>query len=232
MKRTLGACAAGAALLLTGCTATVSGRAVPADTDGPLPPPLVTITQLDSLLPRAVELDGIVDATGMEVKTRISQMWDDSPNLSDPGCVDVWLPVEAPAYDGTGWTAMRAQQVADGTPDTFRHYVAQAVVAFPTADEAQAFFDTATQTWADCANRRVQFRKPGKPASSWTHGDLTASGDTLTMPQTREAGDGWSCQRARSVYSNVIVDAVVCGFDITDQAATLVAAVTDKMPKA
>lgn len=232
MMRTLSACAAGAALLLTGCTATVSGRALPADTDGPLPPPTVAVGGLDTLLPKAFELDGIIGATGMEVKDRVTDMFDDTAEVSEPACLDVWLPIEAPAYDGSGWSAMRAQQLADGTPETLTHYVVQAVVAFPTADGARQFFDAATQTWAQCAEQPFGYTRPGKPTSTWTHGALTTTEDTLAMPQTREAGGGWSCQRARSVHSNVIADALVCGFAIDDQAATLVAHVAENMPKA
>lgn len=45
-------------------------------------------------------------------------MIDDTASVSEPDCVDVWLPMEAPAFDGSGWTAARAQELADGAPET------------------------------------------------------------------------------------------------------------------
>ena len=38
---------------------------------------------------------------------------------------------------------------------------------------------------------------------------------------TQEDADGWACQHALSVVSNVTVEAWACGYSITEEAATM-----------
>ena len=51
--------------------------------------------------------------------------------------------------------------------------------------------------------------------------DLTAEDDLITQTTTQEDSDGWACQHALSVVSNLTVEAWACGYSIRDEAATI-----------
>jgi hypothetical protein len=42
---------------------------------------------------------------------------------------------------------------------------------------------------------------------------------------------GWGCQHALSVVGSIVVDAAVCGFQITDQASRIVDGIAANAPK-
>jgi hypothetical protein len=64
----------------------------------------------------------------------------------------------------------------------------------------------------------------------WTLAGFTHTDDTLTMTQRKTGGDD-TCQRALSVHSNVAIDVMVCGADVSEQAKDIAAAIADGMPR-
>ena len=232
MKRILGAAIAGGCLLITGCTATVGGRALPADHRGPLPAPTVAVADLQGLLPSRSLINSVLGTTTMSSPGPRTRMWDDSDALSDRNCLDTWGPAEAQVYEGSGWTAVRSATLRDGSADDMQHLVSEAVVGFPSADGAQQYFRGATQRWTACSNRRVVYTPPGKPPATWTNADVVTAADMITLAETAEGADGWGCQRALGVHANVAIDMVTCGSDAKDQAAAIITKVVEQMPQA
>ena len=58
------------------------------------------------------------------------------------------------------------------------------------------------------------------------------AGDTLlTQMTTQEGADGWACQHALSLVSNVTVEAWACGYSITDEAAEMANAMVENAAK-
>lgn len=51
--------------------------------------------------------------------------------------------------------------------------------------------------------------------------DFFGEGDYLWEVTTQEGADGWACQHALSLVSNVTVEAWACGYSITDEAAEI-----------
>jgi hypothetical protein len=139
-------------------------------------------------------------------------------------CLDAWAPIEHDVYDGSGWTAVRGQTLKGRSGDDQRT-VTQAVVAFPRAAVAQDFSDSSQQRWLGCANQSVTYKKPGKERV-WNNGDLEPVGGVISMVSTAEGGNGWECQRAMGVHSNVVVDAIACGYNVDDAAASVVTKIT------
>jgi hypothetical protein len=43
----------------------------------------------------------------------------------------------------------------------------------------------------------------------------------ITQVTTQEDADGWACQHALSVVSNLTVEAWACSYDVGDEAATI-----------
>lgn len=224
---------AGLSALAVGCTTTVNGKAVPADKSGPLPQNPVAVSALDGLLLDASQINNALNSTSMKVWFNAKAMWDWSSGVSDKNCLAVDGPAQDRVYANTGWTAMRGQRLDDSVDDSKdrNHYAIQAVVAYPSARDANAFYDSSTQSWSACSKRRFSDVNPGQPDTVWTVADINKVSGILSTSEVQEGGDGWGCQRALTVRNNVAIDIVTCAYsqaggsavDIAQQIAAKVA---------
>ena len=109
---------------------------------------------------------------------------------------------------------MRGQRLDDSVDDSKKrdHYAIQAVIAYPSAHDANAFYDSSAQSWSACSKRRFSDVKPGQPDTVWTVADIAKDNGMLSTSQVQEGGDGWACQRALTVRNNVAIDIVTCAF--------------------
>ncbi len=129
--------------LTTGCTVTTGGRVVGAPTLGHAPQPLPP-SALSGLLLDPGDVGAIMDAH-MELVDSGDTMYTNRP-LED-GCL-VWAEAQDYSYQGSGWTAVRVQQLKDH-PDRADHIAYQAVVAFPGALAAHDFYAGQVTGWAN-----------------------------------------------------------------------------------
>lgn len=205
---------AGVCTFVAGCSTTVDGRAVAADKSGPLTQTPVAVSALDALLLDASQINAALNATSMKVWFSGKAMWDWSASVSDTNCLAIDGPAQDKVYANTGWTAICGQRLDDSVDDSKRrkHYAIQAVVVFPSARDASAFYDSSTQTWPGCSNRRFSDLNPGKPDTVWTVSGITNDNGMLTTSQVQEGGEGWTCQRALTVRNNVAIDIVTCSY--------------------
>lgn len=218
--------------LAVGCTTVVAGSAGPADTSGPLPRTPVAVAALDGLLLDANEMNSALGA-GMRLRNRTEAMWDASPTFSDRGCLAMDGPAQQAVYADTGWTAMRGQHFDDSfdDPRVRNDSATEAVIAYPTARQANTFYDASVRRWFACANRKFSEHPMDKPEVVWTAGDAHKVGGTLSTSEVQESSDGWTCQRALTVRNNVAIDIATCGsflaggsaVDIAQQIAARVA---------
>jgi hypothetical protein len=224
---------AGVSMLAIGCTTTVNGKALAADNSGPLIQNPVAVSALDGLLLDAGQVDSALGATSMTVWFNAKGMWDWSPGVSDKKCLAIDGPAQDKVYADTRWTAMRGQRLDDSVDDSKKrkNYAIQAVVAFPSAHDTNAFYDSSAQSWSACSNRRYSDATPNQPDTVWTVSDITKDNGMLSTWQIQEGGDGWTCQRALTVRNNVAIDIVTCAYsqsgspavDIAQQIAAKVA---------
>lgn len=212
--------------LTAGCTTVVvGGSAVPADTRGPLTQAPVPVTALDGLLLDDRKIDDIV-GLGMRVRYRTQEMWDSSQTFSEKSCLAMAGPAQQAVYADTGWTAVRGERLDDSFADpTVRNYSAnQAVIAYPAARQANAFYDASTRRWSACANRRFVDHPPGQPEIAWAVGDSHTVGGTLSTSEEQVGSeDGWRCQRALTARNNIVIDVEACGSFLPGSAAVDVA---------
>jgi hypothetical protein len=211
-----------------GCSITVDGRALratAADRSGPTFQTPVAISALDGLLLDASQINAALSARSMKVWFTGKVMWDWSTSVSDINCLAIDGPAQDKVYANTGWTAIRGQRLDDSVDDSKKrkHYAIQAVVGFPSAHDASAFYDSSTQTWPTCSNRRFSDQNPGKPDTVWTVAGTTNDNGMLSASQVQEGGDGWACQRALTVRNNVAIDIVTCSYSQADAVAVGVA---------
>nr|WP_231985715.1 sensor domain-containing protein [Mycobacterium sp. E3247] len=199
--------------LTAGCTTVVGGSAAPADTRGPLTQAPVAVTALDGLLLDDRKINDILGA-GMRIRYRTQEMWDSSQTFSDQSCLAVAGPAQRAVYADTGWTAVRGERLDDSfdDPKVRNDSVNQAVIAYPAARQANAFYGASVRRWAACANRRFVDHPPGQPEIAWAVADSHQVGGTLSTSEEQERSpDGWRCQRALTVRNNVVIDVAACG---------------------
>ena len=221
--RGLRACAIGgvlaAAVLLSGCVSNISGTAVRAQNAGPVDVPPLTESKLDDVLLSIDELNEIIGSTRMQVTVELEEMSDHSTEVSDPDCLGAMFGGEEPVYRGTGWTAMR-DQVAREPDEDNDHWVEQTAVLYPAAEKAQKFFDDSKSAWENCAGSAISV-DDSDASYLWQLDDVAATDTLITQFSTQEDADGWGCQHALSVVSNLTVEAWACGYSITEEAATI-----------
>jgi hypothetical protein len=151
--------------------------------------------------------------TGMTVTDTQTAMSDNSATMAPRECLALDGAGEAGVYASSGYRAERDQGLNDG--DDFAHYLKQAVVLFPTVEQAGAFFDTSAQQWPAC--REFSHTQSG---SQWSVGQISISGGILstTVTQQNASAPGWGCGRALALENNVVVDINTCSADPADSA--------------
>jgi hypothetical protein len=188
-------------------------------------PPPIAPDVLDRLLLSPAEIDTAIGATGIVVNGTGAAMSDNSANIPDKDC-RFSLPAQASVYEGSGWIAKRGQYLSDSS-----HGVSQAVVSFPSADDAARFFTASAQHWWACSMRQFHDIDPSRPDKVWMAGPIAITNGTLSTTDTQVGAGGYACQRGLAVKNNVAIDVALCGanpahdavFNIVDQIAAKVA---------
>jgi hypothetical protein len=147
-------------------------------------------------------------------------MSDHSADVSDSACLGAVYGAEEPVYEHTGWTAMR-DQVAREPDDDNDHWVEQTAVLYPGADNAQGFFADSLVAWQDCANGSVEVNEG---QYSWHLDDLDSGDGLISQMASQEDAEGWACQHALSLVSNLTAEVWACGYSISDEAAEIATA--------
>ncbi|CDO28415.1 serine/threonine protein kinase [Mycolicibacterium vulneris] len=202
---------------MTGCTSTVSGSALKKT-------PSAEENKLEKIMLPIEELKAIAGADNLAFTSKSADLNNNFWRIRDEKCLGALFPAERLVYLFSYWDAVRTQVAQDPDSD-HRHWVQQAAVLLMSEDEARSTLDGSKKWWGKCAGSEVSLReKTGDETSdrTWRIGDLVVDGDLITQTTTRSGSDGWACQRAQSVVGKMAVDAKVCGYQIQDQAATIV----------
>lgn len=148
----------------------------------------MAVAALDGLLLDQGQINSVLTA-GMRVRNRTQAMWDSSATFSDKSCLALDGPAQEAVYADTGWTAMRGQQLDDNYDDpTVRNdSAAEAVIAYPTARQANTFYDASVRRWFACANRKFVDRPRASPRSCGPRATPTKSAAHSARRQLRTA---------------------------------------------
>ena len=229
-EMTVGARAAGVAVavavLVSGCVSTVAGTAVRDGHAVPTDVPPLDESALEKVLIPIDEVNEIMGSTKMEVTGELDEMTDSSDKVSDPDCLGAMFGAEEPVYDGSGWTAVR-DLVAREPEDDNDHWVEQTAVLYPQADNAKRFFEKSKSIWEKCAGSSIAVDTEDT-SSLWEFGDVTADDGLITQLATQEDADGWGCQHAMAVVSNMTAETWACAYSLSDEAATMALDIVDK----
>jgi hypothetical protein len=169
-------------------------------------------TALQGLLLSADQISTAMGTTELTVKETTGAMNDVAKAVSDKACEPIAFPAEAQVYEGSGWTSTLGQLIQE-PGRTFRHAVNQAVVSFPSAKEAGAFFTASAQRWPACANRQFTVEMMGTNMGH-TAGPVSNTNGTLSVTQNQDGADPtYSCQRALTVANNIVIDVATCSLE-------------------
>jgi hypothetical protein len=215
----VGGAVIGVSALLSGCVSTVPGTAIRAQHAAPADVPTLTEAKLDDVLLSIGELNGIMGATQMKVTSALEKMTDHSGEVSDPDCLGAIYGAEEPVYAASGWTAMR-DQVAREPGEDNEHWVEQTAVLYPSAEKAQKFFDESKSSWEGCSGYSVSV-DDADATYLWQIDKVRSEDTVITQETAQQDADGWACQHALSVVSNVTVEAWACSYSVKDEAAAI-----------
>ena len=210
--------------LLAGCSTITAGRAVPADNNGPVP---VKDSALKSALLDADEINEIMGTSGMSSQRTSDELMSDDTDF-DSSCLGAWQPIQESVYQDSGYSASQMQQLYETSPAGDRHVVWEAAVTFESRADASAFFDQSSEEWTSCGDRT--FTTTGSSSYTWELSAPENQDSTLTMTQTQEDADGWSCQHALRLSNNVIIDVVACMTGSDDEAKQIAEGIDEKLP--
>jgi hypothetical protein len=207
------------------CTSNVDGKALPADKSGAPSRNPVAVSALEGLLLSVDQINAALGAQSMKVWVNAKNLWNWSSGVKDKNCLAIDGPAQEKVYAGSGWTGMRAQRIDDSVDGSRKrnHYAIQALVAFPSARDANAFYDASVQSWPACSKRRFSDVTQGEPDTVWTVAGVTTDNSMLSTSEVQEGGDGWTCQRALTARNNVVIDVVTCAYSLVSASATDIA---------
>jgi PknH-like extracellular domain len=187
-------------------------------------PPLAD-TALPALLLSPEQVNTAMGATEMTVAKTHFEMSDDSATMEPKECLAVDGSAQAQVYADSGYTAERDQTLQEG--DNFTHYVQQAVVLFPSAKQAGAFFIASVQQWPAC--RQYTHTQSG---SLWDVAPISNTNGTLSTIATQQNANepGWACGRALAQRNNVLIDVNTCSADPADSAVNIANQIAARVP--
>jgi len=160
-------------------------------------------------------------ATGMTVAASdTNKINDDGPDVTPKNCLPLYSDAEARVYAVGNWSAMRRQKVQEPNDDP-AHMVFQAVVSFPSANDAGAFFSRSAQEWPACANHQFMHRDLRHNDETWVTGAVTNTNGVLSVSNIQQRTHGWGCQRALTVANNVAIDVGACSYTRSDAAINI-----------
>ncbi|OBK73986.1 hypothetical protein A5651_11810 [Mycobacterium sp. 1274761.0] len=219
---------AGVCILAAGCsggTDDASKTSTTTSTTTTKPPPPVQEAALNDLLLPPEQINAAMGATDMVVTKTQDAMSDDSATMEPKECLAVDGALQAVVYGGSDFSTVRGQTLTDG--DNFAHYALQAVVLFPGAKLANAFFTASTQQWPAC--HQYTHLQTG---THWTVGPVNNASGMLSSSATQQdaKAPGWGCGRALAIRNNVVIDINTCSANPGDSAVNMANQIAAKVP--
>lgn len=213
-------------LWTAGCTSTVDGTAVRADSAVRQSDSLLTEQDLDEILLDTGELGDLLSSPSIEVTDEIGEMTDSSADVTAPECVGALYSAEEPAYTGTGYTAVLTR-LASEAGDDYQHWVEESAVIVPTAQDAEMFVERSAREWDRCAGTPVSI-SDGEDWFDWELSGVVRDGGIVSQVSTAMDSVEWQCEHTVAAVANVIVEASVCAERVRNEATTVINAMIAK----
>ncbi|KAA1251857.1 TIR domain-containing protein [Mycobacterium simiae] len=167
----------------------------------------------------AAEIGSILGDQNMVSSAHGDQLRTSQGTLSDPQCIAAFEPLQESVYRPHDPTAVHSE-VVHTSGDNPAHRVVEAAATFPSAEKARAFVQTSADKWGACAGKSITFTSSSTP-TEWTFGDVTGAPPKIAQVRTAGGGSGRTCQHVMSAVSDVVIEVVACGTDVTDGASRI-----------
>lgn len=205
-------------------TAAATPRSTPASAPPP-PPPVVEAAALPGLLLPAELINQRMNTTGMTAKPPLAELLPGS--VTPPHCAGAWGPAYQATYNGSGYTAIAVQGFFDPPAQ-----VVQAVIAFPDALAANAFYDKQVADWNACKSTHVRYESGGVTEADLGTPSVTLGVSTMMLVPTTSQTANQQCERDMTVRSNVIVDVRACSPTVGSAGLSIAREIADKIAPA
>lgn len=180
----------------------------------------VPVERLSSVVLSPAEVSSILNDPALLAESLKQVVDQPAYQLSNPTCFSALRALTAPAYEGSGFTGVRAQYFADpGT--SVEHEARQGVVAFSSAAEATALVNEAATEWQSCAGQTVT-AESGGTTQQVTFDRVEGAPPKIGLRSTVAESPDRACQRMLRAVDNVVIDVGVCGVGLTDEASRIV----------
>lgn len=215
-------------LAVAGCTSTVGGSAVVGT--GGRTPAAVTARGLPALLLSLEEMKQLLKFSGMAT----DDIWTrpDARGIFEPAsCVGAVFSSMAGSYDDSGYRDFYEVRQSDVSGGDLPHWVDQGVATFENDAAARSFVTEQVAQWRQCAGRQLRYAypQPDDWQDPYRIGDTIDSG-CVTVVSNVIAGDKpYTDIRALAAKSNIVVDLQFTGFDLTDEPATAINRILDRI---
>jgi hypothetical protein len=191
------------------------------------PPPLAE-DALKGFLLSPEQINTVMGTTDMKVTNSRDAMTDDSATMTPMECLAIDGSAQAPVYAKSGFMAERDKTLNRQDGDNLTHFAEQALVLFPTAKQASAFFSASAQQWPACHDyTHVQSR------THWTVAAISNANGVLSTTSTLQdpPATGWkACGRALTAKNNVVIDVNTCSVDPKNSAVDIANQIAAKVP--
>lgn len=210
-----------------GCTSTVAGTAT---VHGGAKTPTATAHGLPALLLSLDEMKQLLKFEDIAIEDTLTRP--EERGIYQPAsCVGAVFSSMAGSYDGSGYRDFFEVRQSDVTGGGLPHWVDQSVATFDNEVAAKDFVANQVAQWRKCVGRQFKYAYP--LPTDWQ--DAYRIGDTIdsgcvTMISNVTTGDKhYTDIRALAAKSNVVVDLQFTGFDLTDEPATAVNRILDRI---
>jgi PknH-like extracellular domain len=216
-------------LAAAGCTSTVDGTPV---AFGGASRTLGTTAARDlpALLLSLDEMKQLLQFSGLVTEETWSRP--DGRGVFEPaGCVGAVFSGMAGSYDGSGYRDFYEVRHADASRGGRSHWIDQGVATFENPEAAKSFVTKQAAQWRQCAGRqfRYAFPQPDDWRDPYLVGDTVASGCVTMISNVIASDKRYTDVRELAAKSNVVVDLQFTGFDLTDEPATAMNRILDRI---
>jgi serine/threonine kinase PknH len=196
----------------------------------PAPKATANSTKLNSYLLGPADVGTIVNDPNMVAAEQTDQLRSSKATLSNLDCLGAYEPIEDAVYKGAGgYVGVRGQAVHTAEADP-AHRVFESVVAFSSADKAQAFVQASAGKWKACAGKAVTMTTTSGKSATWTFGNVVGTVPKIAQERTETAGGTRICHHVLHAVNDVVVDVLVCGADAgTGQAGRIADQISTKV---
>ncbi|HEY9305546.1 MAG TPA: sensor domain-containing protein [Mycobacterium sp.] len=212
---------------LVGCTSTVAGTAT-GRTGTKTPHP--SAHGLPALLLSLDEMKQLLKFDDMAIQDTLTEP-EARGIYQPPDCVGAVFSSMAGSYDGSGYRDFYEVRQKDATGGDVPHWVDQSAATFDNDTAAKDFVTHQVAQWHQCVGRQFKYAYP-RPTDwqdSYRIGDTTDSGCVAMISSVTTGDEHYTDIRALAAKSNIVVDLQFTGFDLTDEPATAVNRILDRI---